>query len=482
MVINPSSKNDIDEIFLIDSTGKTIEEAARASLRRFVRSQDLLAFDKLEAKGIRLTAIQALKLFGIERLCEILKHGSAIIPQEVSEPSQSLRIRREALGVSHALVAKATGVTESIVHVAEDPSKRTSIRILAKLAQGLGLDDIGLGLTSLGEQDIDFAYRLRDYGKTLSSLSPKLVLLFNEASWVIQKQLGLVAEQQSQNRVDVLSMFEPSSNYGAIDYPVWSQGYYLASEARKRLNLGIQPIHSMRSLLEETLGIPLVQIQMPTNIAGGTISGANGRGIFTNLVGNNENVWVRRATLAHELGHLLWDSEQNLRKIVVDQYDFLDALYESENAVDSTELEYDIVEARANAFAIAFLAPMEAVKKVFDSGSCSKVGLRKVMEYFGLSYTSAKFHVWNSLDRKIPLEQLSVDNTNPTDEWTARESFTTDYFKPKDVPASRRGRFAYEVVIAEKAGLISSDTAALWLRCEETDYMKNRDDIISIFA
>lgn len=473
-----SKKNDLAELFLSDSIDGSTEEIAKSSPRIFVRSQDLLAFDCPEAKGLRLTAIQALRSFGLETLLEVLNHGSAVIPRVKAEPASSIKTRREALGLLPSLVARHAHVSEEVVINAEDPGKRSKIRDLAFIAQTIGLDDISLGFNSPTMQETDFAYRLREWGNNVSPLSPRIVLQFNEAAWVIQKHLNLTKRKAS--KFD-LSRFEPSSNYGLPDYPTWKHGYYLALKTREILKLGEKPIPSMRSLLEETLGIPLIQMSLPHHVAGGTISGDEGRGVFANLGGNNQNVWVRRSTLSHELGHLLWDPEQNLRKIVVDKFDIIDELFEA-CYQHGQEDSYDIVEARANAFAIEFLAPMSAVKKIIQSGGNISSALRVVMETFGISYTAAKFHVWNVLERKIPLSDLVVSNTDPTTEWISRESFTSDYFKPEVVPESRRGRFAFEVAIAEKEGLISSDTAALWLRCDVEDYLTNRAEIISLFC
>ncbi len=78
-----------------------------------------------------------------------------------------------------------------------------------------------------------------------------------------------------------------------------------------------------------------------------------------NTQGLNGNVWVRRFTMAHELGHLLWDPDQRLQSLRVDTYRDLE-----EDPVQRPGL--DPVEARANAFAIELLAPQEYVLKVFD--------------------------------------------------------------------------------------------------------------------
>jgi hypothetical protein len=107
--------------------------------------------------------------------------------------------------------------------------------------------------------------------------------------------------------------------------------------------------------------------------------------------------------------------------------------------------------------------------------------VRAVMEAFGISFTSAKFQLWNALERKISLEAFAVNDTEPTDDWKGRESFTIDYFKPKDVPLSRAGRFAWYVVQALDKNLISLQSAASYLKCSEKELLANLAVIRGLF-
>jgi hypothetical protein len=101
-----------------------------------------------------------------------------------------------------------------------------------------------------------------------------------------------------------------------------------------------------------------------------------------------------------------------------------------------------------------------------------------VMMTFGISATAAKFHVKNIANlevAEIPVRDLPP----PPDEWIGRENFTVDWFPLKSTPISRRGRFALLVALAFREGLISSDTAATYLRCLEVDFLARANDIIS---
>ena len=178
----------------------------------------------------------------------------------------------------------------------------------------------------------------------------------------------------------------------------------------------------MRKLIEDTLEIPLIQTEFQDSVAGATIANGPVRGIAVNTKGDNRNVWVRRMTLAHELGHLLYDSNERLEKLQVDQYS---DLQKDPRAVKN------YIEQRANAFAVEFLAPQRAVERLFKTAENYSSGLRLVMDTFGLSYTSAKYHVRNASNREIPLSALVVEDHKPTDEWTAAEDYATGFFEPQ---------------------------------------------------
>ncbi len=118
---------------------------------------------------------------------------------------------------------------------------------------------------------------------------------------------------------------------------------------------------------------------------------------------------------------------------------------------------------------------------LYNSQTDKESGIRKVMEHFGVSFTSAKFQIWNALQRTIPLESFSVSNIDPTDEWKGRESYTMDYFQPSNVARSRRGRFAWYVVKAMKQNLISEDSAAVFLGCSKDELKQHADQILALY-
>ena len=258
------------------------------------------------------------------------------------------------------------------------------------------------------------------------------------------------------------ALFEPSPDYGP---PAWRAGYRLANETREALGIGLEPIDSMRELVENRLGIPVIQVELPQEIAGATISSHGKRGIVLNITGRNENVWIRRTTLAHELGHFLFDPEEQLSNVRVDSYEQV-----ARDAEHDDQLR-DSVEQRANAFAVEFLAPREAVKQiVHDPADVSAASIEQVMLDFGIGKAAARFHVGNAWWGQAELPAEFAIQATPTDDQKAAEDFTLDYFQPSVTPYQRRGRFALLAAEAVHAGLITEDTAAQYLVCSEHEF------------
>jgi Zn-dependent peptidase ImmA (M78 family) len=243
----------------------------------------------------------------------------------------------------------------------------------------------------------------------------------------------------------------------------------LAAKTRDYLGLGTKnPVSSIKRLIEVTLGIPVVQQKLADRFAGATIANGRDRGIVVNEQGQNSNVFVRRMTMAHELGHLLWDPDDQLNQLKVDQYDDLRTDVEG-------GAKKDPVEIRTNAFAISFLAPPEGVRLIASENANAADILDMVIQTYGISATAAKYHI-----RNVTGQDVSAIPTRglPSDEWIAAENMTIDWFPLKDTPISRRGRFPVLVARAFRSGLISGDTASLYLRSTEDDFRRQQAVIL----
>jgi Zn-dependent peptidase ImmA (M78 family) len=210
-------------------------------------------------------------------------------------------------------------------------------------------------------------------------------------------------------------------------------------------------------MVEEKLGIPVIHVELPGGFAGATLSNENFRGIVINMNGRNANVWVRRMTMAHEFGHFLWDPGARLKRLLVDRYREIETDFETSN---------DAVEQRANAFAVEFLAPQDAILKIYTTGSNRDEALAQIIQAYGISPTATGYHLSNRLHgAKVDARHIRME---PDGGLMGREELSVSFFKPGIVPISRRGRFAVLVGRAESRHLISTDTAASLLACPPT--------------
>ena len=456
--------------------GLSPEDAARRADRSFVRSEGSLAVYKESRNptGHRLTAWEAYTSFGLDVLEEAVEYSSAILKETATATSDALRERRKVLGLRRQSVRGAAKVSDWDLETAETTAHKVDIQKLERIAFALGLDERFVAFKQDPGGDANLAYRLRMLQRERTGhaegISAGTALLFAEASSIIRVQYRL------QSWIGVPTEhyeIHPESYYGS---PAWSMGYNLAERARETLGLGRAPIESLRDLAEKRLGIPVIQARLPGHIAGATVmttadDGGDARGVVLNTVGENENVWIRRSTLAHELGHLLFDPDDRLENLRVDSYQESQRDPRAGDAVDN-------VEQRANAFAIAFLAPNDAVRKVAPT-PVTEEGVATVMDTFGISHTAARYHINNCHYRQFDVPHRIVV-TRPSDEQIAAENFTTDYFPLLDTPIQRRGRFAGLVATAYLEKLISAHTGALYLNCAVDDFQENAANLKSL--
>ena len=475
------SRQDLKFVFGEHESGLSPEEAAKQSQRKFVRDNDQISVYDPERNptGHVLTAREAYGTFGLDILAEAVEYNSAVILRRVGAIESALKRRRVELGLRVQYVAHAARLSPDVVRLAETDSNALPIQSLERIAFALGLDERLLAYDLTAGADAELAVRLRtlqaDGSVGNPRLSPRAVTILAEAASIVRVQSKL----QPTLRIDPrYTAFEPCSDYGGPGNPAWLIGYRLAEQARQRLGLGDKPVPSMRSLVEDVLGVPVIQAELPNEIAGATVA-VNGeddrrcRGIVLNTFGQNENVWVRRATLAHEIGHLLYDPDDRLESVRVDTYEM--------NDVDPQRGSTDYVERRANAFAIALLAPLDAVRLRVRT-PISGESISDVMRHFGLSLTSARFHVSNAHYRQYDMpSNYDVPATQPGDDWKASENFTADYFPIEDTPIQRRGQFAGVVAAAYEHGSIGEQTAAAYLGCGVKDFLDGLEPIRSIY-
>lgn len=464
----------LDLVFGRGSIGATPEERASSSSREFVRGPVQIAIANDRAKGRRLSAREALDNFGADILYELKSKNATPIIMKEGEPGKTISSRRKAMALSVDDLARVVGVSAELLVDFEQGRSMLSFREIERVARSLVLDESVIGYQPGSGGDPQLGVRFKEFvnGTTEGSaqLTAGMVLRLAEATWIVKKQLALQLKLGCvQSEVIKGFGIQPSSDY---KYPSYAKGYALAELTRSLLGIGdIEPIDSLSELVEDRLAIPVVNCEFSNSLAGATVSpGDNGRGIVLNISGQNSNVWVRRTTLAHELGHLLWDPEHRLNKLVVDEYDSLSRLNEQQSG-------FDEVEARANAFSAEFLAPRRGVREIYSSYMRSDEGLRAVMEHYGISFSAARWQVVNcklaTLNDRFP----NVDASH-TEEWSIKEEAELGYFPIAAVATSKRGKFFSVVMNAAKHSYISDDTAAFCLGCSLEDFLAHKQELI----
>jgi len=468
------------DIFGPEAHGATIEERAASSSVRFVRSQDQMAEWTPPATGRQYTAREVLAYFGADFLKQLFFDEALVLPSTASEPAKTLRERREAFGFTRNELAKIVKLPEDIIIRAESPDYSNDIHHINKIAIALGLDDYVIGYVPGANGDPNLAVRLKEWRQAAKARGSSTVARFAEIAWVIAKQHKL--QQHINPSVDLLADFTQSDDYGDPGKPVWEVAADLAAKTRETLGLSwSEPIMSLRDVCYR-LSIPLIHAELNTDIAGATLANGNVRGIVANVDGNNGNVWVQRATVAHELGHLLWDPAEKLNLLITDSLTQIEV-------VDRKvfQMSHDWVEARANAFAVELLAPKEAVREntphldIKDPAAIA-TAIRDNMEHFGLSATAMRYHLWNAFDRRFDINSVFKIDPEPTDEWKGREAYTDDFFVLKDTPLNRRGHFAGVVAKAEEQKWLTAESAAFYLNATTKEYAEHRVEILGLYA
>jgi len=450
----------LDAVFGKDSIGDTPDQRAKTSKARFIRSQHQISQYRDTAPGRVLSATEALRLFGWERLKELVDRAATPIIQDSTEPFLSIQRQLDQIGLSLEEVArKIRWPTSSVERFRL--RKQIPFRDLVRIAQAIDLDENLLGAVPDAGADRDLSVRLRTLkARDPLRFTPTTVLGLVEAAWTVRRQYELASLVGEPDKDSIRELgFIPSDDYGSRWAPDYQKGYDLALKARELLNIGLtEPISSLKELIEGYLRVPVIQLEMNPEFAGATVASGDCRGIVVNLSGSNQNALVRRMTMAHELGHLLWDSDHSLKKLVVDRYDQIDRDF----IKDYNEIDH--VERRANAFAIEFLAPGATIIEKFKETGGGAAGLENLMINFGVSKTALVRHLANRSHNLLDASNERLPEISVAD-WEGRESLAVPLFAPQDIPVSRRGRFAFYILRAFEDKLISDDTAATLYGC-----------------
>ena len=425
--------------------------------------------------GRVLSAWEVYAGFGADTLAGLAEAASYPLIARGGEISAAIKGRCDDLGVKSIALAQSDARFEAreVDEIVEN-KKMVKARTLTRVAETLAMDDFRLGAQPRGGGDTGLAYRLRDLmrseTRTTGVMTPSVVLALTEAAWVIRTQIRLLQWQKGKASGIPNLLRDLQTPLGTKLRPSWREGYALAQKTREILGIGPEePIRNLPEIVEKKCNIPVIQCEIAGRFVGATISNNGDRGIALNVIGSGSNVFSRRMTLAHELAHLLCDPDEELRFLRVD----------TDNILHHTDSVFeDFIEARANAFAVEFLAPQQAVLKKFREGGSSQEAMAHLMDYFGISLTALGWQLQNADRVNIRRSELPKPTRfEPSDEWLVDTGRTADYFPVASTPVVRTGYFAKHVAQAALANIISFDTASEYLKMQHDEELPAEPEI-----
>lgn len=256
---------------------------------------------------------------------------------EKTEIGKRIRTARDRAGLSQEVVANELGIPRTAVTQLEAGNRSISSIELAGFARLVGRTPNAI----LQSQNED--------GDVLSLLR---VIKGLENRPQVKQQINRTVElfEEGANLSRLLGQDErynpPSYNVGpprTIGEAI-TDGEEIASQERRRLDLGAAAIPDMSDLISEQ-GVWATATELTDEMSGLFLRHAKfGLAIIVNAGHARAR---KRFSYAHEYGHALMDREGPI-------------------AVSSTENSNDLVEKRANVFAAAFLMPAEGVAEVLD--------------------------------------------------------------------------------------------------------------------
>lgn len=285
-----------------------------------------------------------------------------------------LRQARQAAGLSSEELAAWSRLPVEALRGAEAGSHRLSAEEVDRCARafGLRLDDLLAGeagrapLTMLLRSDTGFALDTREV----------FTAEIAEALGEFQRVVREIAELERALSIEIPGL--PRLD-GARCPPGMHPGEHRARHARAVLGLADDPVPSMSGLAEQ-LGVRIIWVtaEQVEKMVDGACTTAPRPAVLVNLLeAGNLYPWRARVTLAHELGHLLFDLAPGSPIAV---------------SLDARRLPSHLeeVEQTARAFAACFLAPAEGVRRgVADRDPTSEEAIQWVGSHYGVGRTVA---------------------------------------------------------------------------------------------
>jgi Zn-dependent peptidase ImmA (M78 family) len=347
--------------------------------------------------------------------------------------SEAIREARQAIGLEPEALAEAAGIDLGTLGAYESGAREVPGDVLWRLSDALGIPLEELDSPAALRRHVDvMAVRFR---AGQQAVPDRVRLAVARAASAARDYVGLEDLAERPRRYQMLVEQWPGKP-PLSRHETWKSGRGLAEDLRERLELR-GPVGSMLELVEKRLGALVVWQKLPVDFAGYAFCDEiHGPAIVLNVNGRNQNELVRRFTLAHEAGHVLFDRHDLAALSRFDSYDDFYG-YHDDDGKDPHEI-------RANAFAIHLLAPELLLKEAWAAAGTD---VRSVMTEFGISFEAARHHLDNY--RLFPLtERLDRVPTSATDEWKMAESSELWYPAFDDIPIERRhavARLAFEL-------------------------------------
>lgn len=253
-------------------------------------------------------------------------------------------------------LAEAIGVSESVMSRIMNDQRKLSAAELGALADRLGVTTgylLGRGTSS--PRPFAMAARLGAMSTQLreGEQSPELEPVFARARTLLELRGVLDRIVEAPLRPEPVQV-QPVKNWSFV-----RSGEGTAARVREALGLGGDPIEDLVGLAEDAFGVDVSVEPLPADLHGVFLTdghdgsdrsrGVVGPRLAVMLVNSNDTHGRQRYTLAHELGHLVFGDAE---------------LYWADYR--SGDHGSDVEEKRANSFAIALLAPADAVRTAWN--------------------------------------------------------------------------------------------------------------------
>lgn len=359
------------------------------------------------------------------------------------ELGRRVRLARERAGLSQTQLAlRVEGLDDTAVSKIEKGKRRLEVLEFADIAEALGVSLRSL-VGRQGERPrMRLAARLAG-AKELGEAGGYLRTVLEVGDVLDELGSGGLIERVDPPRVEVISG-DPQE-----------VGEEAADQVRLSLTLGDAPVSSIIELAEERFCVEVAYLPL-----GGGDSDVDGaivaQGSTRVVVANSDKEWTRlRFTVAHELGHLVFDD-----------------LADGDWLVDRPHVD-DLAERRAGAFAAALLMPETAVRRLASRHGVGDRLFAELCFVYGASMKAAA----------LRLMQLGLTSEHDADalfDWTPEALAVAHGFEPYlEERAKRRGTTRPPGVLfgratsAYRSGLIGVALVAALAR-EDDERMRER--------